>query len=161
MTQPELARVVIEQIPVRLWQQSQEHSDELLREFMLIAAEQRRSQRSHGVPQMLTELIEELTGEYGGFGEANDQLLTDAAAAGVDAVDLVYQLPAAVSDGARRLGELLDAADDYCRAGEHLLTLATPPSQVAFRRWFLDEFVRQIAGDQPTPWPDYVRKIEA
>ena len=47
---------------------------------------------------------------------------------------------------------LLDEADDYCRAGETLLTLATPAPALAFRRWFLGEFVRQAAGEPPRPW---------
>ncbi len=49
----------------------------------------------------------------------------------------------------------MDEADDYCRAGQHLLTLVTPPEALAFRRWYLGEFVRQIAGEQPRPWTDW------
>jgi hypothetical protein len=33
------------------------------------------------------------------------------------------------------------------------LTLVTPPEAVAFRTWFLEEFVRQVAGEDPLPWP--------
>ncbi|MDQ1695321.1 MAG: hypothetical protein QOJ03_674 [Frankiaceae bacterium] len=159
MTTPELACVRMQGVPVRLWQLSQEHSDELLREFMLIAAERRRSHSDHDVPQRLTALIDELNSQYAGFSEANEGLLGDAAAAGLDSIDLVYEIPAAVADAATRLGDLLDAADDYCRRGEHLLTLATPAPQVAFRRWFLNEFVRQIAGEPPLPWPDYAEQV--
>ena len=148
--------VRIQKTPVAVWVATQEHTDELLREFQLIAAAQQAPRaRRHDVPQRLVALIEEMTAQYGGFGEANEQRLVDAAAAGEDSVDLVYELPAAASDGALRLGELLDEADDYCRSGEHLLTLATPVELVAFRRWFLDEFVRQAAGEPPMPWPDY------
>jgi hypothetical protein len=52
---------------------------------------------------------------------------------------------------------MLDEADEYCRRGEHLLTLETPPELVRFRRWYLQEFVNQIAGAAPEPWPDYRR----
>ena len=53
-------------------------------------------------------------------------------------------------------GELLraalDAVEDYCRTGRHLLTLAAPPDVAAYRRWVFDEFERQIAGGAPVPW---------
>jgi hypothetical protein len=133
---------------------SQEHSEELMREFALIAS-QRHDHAEHDVPKRLLRLIDELSSQYGGFGEANAQLLEDAAQSGVASVDLDYEMPAAAADGIAHLDQLLDEADEYCRRGEHLLTLASPADQVAFRRWFLDEFVRQIRGEKPTPWPDY------
>ena len=48
---------------------------------------------------------------------------------------------------------MLEEADDYCRRGDHLLTLATPEEERRFRRWFIGEFVDQIEGKPPTPWP--------
>jgi hypothetical protein len=48
--------------------------------------------------------------------------------------------------------DMLDEADAFCRGGD-LLMLATPDDQVAFRRWFLAEFVTQLGGGAPTPWP--------
>jgi anti-anti-sigma factor len=51
-----------------------------------------------------------------------------------------------------RLRELLDEADEYCRAGEHLVTLAAPPLERAYREWFIGEFIRQAAGGSPQPW---------
>jgi hypothetical protein len=148
--------VRIQKTPVAVWVAAQEHTDELLREFTLIATAQGTPQAPrHDVPRRLTALIVELAAQYGGFGEANEQRLLEAAVAGEDSVDLVYEVPVAVVDGARHLGELLDEADEYCRSGEHLLTLATSPELVAFRRWFLAEFLRQAAGEPPMPWPDY------
>jgi len=150
-----MARIEVLQLPVRLWQQSQEHSDELVREFMLIAAEQRQPDGGHDVPKQLLTLIEELTQRYAGFGDENETKLAAAADQGVAAIDLVYELPADIADGVRRLGEAFDQADEFCRRGEHLLTLATPPDQVRFRHWFLDEMVHQISGRPATAWPDY------
>ena len=139
-------------VPVPLWRETQEHAEELSREFALIAA---AHDTEHELPHRLTRLMQELSVRYGTFGEANEQLLQDAADAGISSVDLDYDMPASAVDGIEHLGQLLDEADDYCRRGEHLLTLAAPPQQVAFRRWFLDEFVRQIAGRPPTPWPEH------
>jgi hypothetical protein len=152
---PAMARVQVLQLPVALWQQSQEHSDELVREFMLIATEDRQEQTGHDIPQQLLTVIDELTQQYAGFGEENENKLAAAAKQGVAAVDLVYELPVDIAQGVERLGDIMDQADEFCRRGKHLLTLATPADQVRFRRWFLDEMVHQINGRPPTPWPDY------
>ena len=47
-----------------------------------------------------------------------------------------------------------DETDRFCRASEHLLTLASPPDVRAYQDWILGEFVRQTAGLPPIPWPD-------
>ncbi|MEO6712854.1 MAG: GAF domain-containing SpoIIE family protein phosphatase, partial [Mycobacteriales bacterium] len=73
-------------------------------------------------------------------------------------LDLLYQVPASAADAVRGLAQVLDDADEYCRAGQELLTLAAPADVVAFRHWFLGEFMRQIRGEGPTPWPDYARE---
>jgi hypothetical protein len=157
MTESDLVAVHIVGAPVGLWAKAQEHSDELFREFMLIASARERDGVDHDVPRRLTLLIEELTTRYGGFSEAQEQQLADAAAAGEPTIDLVYQIPPGAVEAARHLGELMDEADDYCRAGEHLLTLATPKPQVDFRRWYLAEFIRQGSGEPPMSWPEYER----
>jgi hypothetical protein len=81
----------------------------------------------------------------------------DALARGDEQLDVVYEVPQAASVACKELNAMLDEADDFCRHGE-LLTLATPGDQVAFRRWFLDEFVTQLAGGAPTAWTDVAPK---
>jgi hypothetical protein len=151
---PDLVQVKILGAPVALWLQTQEHSEELIREFMLIAADV-SPDGEHAVPARLIGLISELTSQFGGFSAGNEQRLADAGAAGEAEVDLVYELPVGIDSAVERLGEQLDAADEYCRAGQHLLTLATPPDQARFRRWFLGEFSRQARGGSPVPWAEY------
>jgi anti-anti-sigma factor len=73
----------------------------------------------------------------------------------VTLVPLEYRLPPAAADASRRLGELLDEVDDYCRARGHLLTLVPPDDAVAYRHWFLGEFIGQIGGAEPVPWPQH------
>lgn len=150
-----LVSVPILRIPVPLWARTQEHIDELLREFTLIAAQLRDHRDRLGVPFRLVELVRELTADYGGLNIDRENLLADAAARGVAEIDLVYQLPPQAAEASRRLQDILDEADEYCRAGAHLLTLATPPDMTRFRRWFLDEFVNQLSGAPPTPYPEY------
>ena len=147
----ELHSVRLLALPVPLWQQSQEHSDELIREFMLIASDE--GAKAHDVPARLLALVEQLTANYGAISEENEQRLAGAAAAGEDSIDLVYEVPRELEGAVAHLGQMLDEADVFCRHGKHLLTLATPEPQVEFRRWFLDEFTRQLSGESPTPWP--------
>src|SRR3954452_23991623 len=117
-----MARIHVLELPVELWRRTQEHSDELIREFMLIATEERGQHEGHAVPRQLLTVIDELTRRYAGFGEENETKLAEAAERGVGSIDLVYDLPVGVADDVRRLGGVLDQADAFCRQGEHLLT---------------------------------------
>jgi hypothetical protein len=142
----ELVTVRILGMPLDVMQRSAEHSDELLREFALI-----REEGSDHVPARLLALIEELRGRFGSFSEGPRQAMQDAMERGDETIDLAYEVPPAVAAAARQLGDLLDEADEFCRAGD-LLTLATQPEAVAFRHWYLEEFQRQVEGQPPRPW---------
>lgn len=151
LTDPALVEVRLLRFPLAVWGRSQEHVDELLREFALVA----ESEGEHpSVPRRLLALIAELTKTYAGISSSTEQYRDDAIARGETVTDLVYHVPPSASGAIRHLGEMFDQADEYCRQGSHLLTLQTPPDQLAFRRWFLDEFLDQIAGAPPTPWAD-------
>jgi hypothetical protein len=51
-----------------------------------------------------------------------------------------------------RLRTVLERVDEFCRE-QRLLVLAASEQQLALQRWYLGEFVRQGAGQPPTPWP--------
>ena len=78
--------------------------------------------------------------------------LDEAIAAGVDRIDLAYQVPISAPDTMSRLLEMLEKADEFCR-DQKLLTLAASPQQSALQQWYLGEFTRQAAGEEPVPWP--------
>lgn len=139
-------------LPVPVWSQSSEHSDALLREFQLLLEQSAMPKSS--VPARLVELAEELTESYGHLGTEQEEQVAEAASAGIPTVDLVYHLPPDIAPGIARINELLDEADEYCR-DEQLLTLAASPVVLAFRRWFLEEIVRQVEGKEPRPWAAY------
>jgi hypothetical protein len=147
----ELVTVRILGMPLDVMQRSAEHSDELLREFALI-----REEGSDHVPARLLALIEELQGRFGSFSEGPRQAMQDAMERGDATIDLSYEVPPAVAAAARQLGDLLDEADEFCRAGD-LLTLATQPEAVAFRHWYLQEFQHQVDGEPPRPWSNVMR----
>ncbi len=158
VTEPALVEVRLLGFPLALWVRSQEHVDELLREFALIA----ENEDDHpSVPRRLLVLIAELTATYAGVASATERHRDDALARGETATDLVYHVPPSVSGAIQHLGEMFELADKYCRQGSHLLTLQTPSDQLAFRRWFLDEFVVQLAGGPATPWADEADEVVA
>ncbi len=131
---------------------AREHSDGLMREFQLLAI---GNPEAADVPKRLGQLAERLSTDYAGFTVAAEAALADAEAAGTAELDLTYRLPHEVAGAAAELGDLLDEADRFCASGEYLLTLVTPPEALAFRRWFIDEVVRQIGGEPPVPWPEW------
>jgi hypothetical protein len=69
-----------------------------------------------------------------------------------DRVDLEYLVPRSTPDSMARLLEMLEKADRFCRE-QRLLALAASPQQLELQRWYLGEFVRQGAGEEPSPWP--------
>lgn len=152
MTEQELVEVRLVRYPLTLWQEAQEHVDELLREFALIA---QCDDELSSVPRRLLDLVAELTATYAGLSTVTERERDEALLRGETEVDLLYLLPADASGAVVHLGDMLDEADAYCRRGDHLLTLQTPPEQLRFRHWFLSEFTRQLAGEPPIPWPAY------
>jgi hypothetical protein len=138
-------------LPLQVWQRTQEHVDGLLREFALIAQD---PEARAATPGRLLDLVKEVTSGYGGFSAEQRKAMEAAFERNESEIDLTYQLPPAAAAAAQQLGDMLDEADEYCRRGDHLLTLATPPEELRFRRWFISEFVDQLNGAPPTPWPD-------
>lgn len=137
--------------PLAVYLRAQEHADGLIREFSLIA-QHRAAGNAVDVPKRLLSIVNELSAQYGGLSDAPEAKRDDAIERGEHIVDLHYRVPEAVASACIHLGDIFDEADEYCRAGRHLLSLATPPESLEFRRWFLGEFVNQIAGAAPTPW---------
>ncbi|MGH2685139.1 MAG: hypothetical protein ACRDJP_06715 [Actinomycetota bacterium] len=147
----ELVEIHLLGVPVRVHRRSAEHTDELQREFALLRAS---AAAGSDVPTRLLALIDELTSRYEGFTAGTRRELLDAMERGVESVDLVYRIPSHVRGATIHLGDLLDEADRFCIEGD-LLTLAAPTDVLAYRRWFLREFVRQIDGEAPTRWSDF------
>jgi hypothetical protein len=148
----QLVTVELRRLPVELQARASEHTQELQREFVLIAEGLQHAEGPSALPRRLLDLVDTLQRRYGGFTVDQEDALDKALHDGVPTLDLDFTVPPDVADAAVALGAMLDEADEYCREGKHLLTLATPPDLVAFRRWYLDQFVDQIAGRPPTPW---------
>jgi hypothetical protein len=142
-------------LPVPLAAKAQQHAEELIREFALIAAGEGEAAAEHHAPARLMQLVDSLTSRFAGRNTAADERLAAAIDRGdVRIDDHVLELPPEAADASRALGEMLDEADAYCARGKHLLTLATPPDCLAYRRWYLGQVVSQLAGGTPVAWSD-------
>ena len=78
--------------------------------------------------------------------------LDEAIAEGKDRVDLEYHVPVSAPESMARMLQMLERADEFCR-DERLLALAAGPQQRQLEQWYLGEFIRQGAGEEPIPWP--------
>jgi hypothetical protein len=148
-----LVEVQLLGLPLEIHRLASEHNDELLREFALLAAQQ-ANPNEHDVPARLLLLGEELQAKYGSFTQGATSDLEAALDRGDTSIDLVFAVPGDVAGAVDELNRILDEADDLCRRGGPLLTLAAPAEVVAYRRWFLEEFIRQVKGEPPMAWPE-------
>jgi hypothetical protein len=71
---------------------------------------------------------------------------------GAERVDLDLYVPQSAPATAVRLLDALERADQFCRE-QRLLVLAGTPLEMEMQRWWLGEFARQGAGEEPRPWP--------
>jgi anti-anti-sigma factor len=148
MSDAELCTIQLLHLPVKVQREAAEHHDALMRELTLVRA----STSTESLPQRLLALVEELRDRFDRFSTEPRSAVESAFRLGDDYIDVTYHVPRDSGEAATRLSELLDEADDYCRQGEHLVTLAASPLTVAYRHWLLDEFERQAQGDLPRPW---------
>lgn len=144
-----VAEVRILGLPVRIHEATSEHGDALRREFALMREARPDADE---VPQRLHALIEQLSERFSGFNDEAEERLRVAVERGEPTVDLTFRVPVEARDGALQLDALFDDAEEFCRSGTHLLTLVAPPEVIAYRRWFLGQFVTQIDGADPVPW---------
>lgn len=75
-----------------------------------------------------------------------------AAADGRESIDLTVEVARAATPIFEGFLELMDRADEFCRA-ERLLSLARSPHQKRFQMWLLSELIGQTSGNSPTRWP--------
>jgi hypothetical protein len=155
-----LIRVRLVELPIDVQVQAQQHADELTRELVLVGEQMhQRGAAPNELPVRFVELVTALSHRYSMFTAEQEQQLADAITSGAPSVDLDYTVPASAAAAAATLGDILDEADDYCRGGQLLLTLATPAPLLTYRRWFLDQFIGQAAGAEPESWPDYRDRV--
>lgn len=140
-------KVQILNLPVAPYMRFRQRFFELSRELRLLSL-------AHGedypVTRELTEVFLQTQSErrlIQGM-EAVDEALAEGRAA----VDLDLLIPPTMPDTMARLLPTLERADEFCR-DQRLLVLAASQQQQQLQRWYLSEYVRQAAGEDPRPWP--------
>ncbi|WP_432495777.1 ATP-binding protein [Kineococcus auxinigenes] len=137
-------------VPLRTREHLSRYTEGLLRELALVRISGQQGSGS-SLPERLLELAAELETTYAPYRAQRAQDMDDALAAGVEFFDATYLASKASAGYVRHLQEVLEEADEYCRA-EHLLTLPIDEELLAFRRWLFGEISRQLAGQDPHPW---------
>ncbi|WP_298461309.1 hypothetical protein [uncultured Cellulomonas sp.] len=148
-----LVQVRLVGVPLPLRARSVEHGQDLLRKLALvqIAAGQ---PDTRSVPQRLLDVADELGTTYGSFTAGPTAEMDAALDRGVETMDLTYEVPAHARAFIHQVVEVLKDAEEFCRAGKYLLTLAAPPDVAAYRSWIFGKFDRQIVGGSPISWAD-------
>jgi anti-sigma regulatory factor (Ser/Thr protein kinase) len=148
-------RVEVLSVPLNLYIGFQHHFRELRREVRLLAL---AHESEYPLAKSLSDLFGSLERELrDGLGV--DQIQT-ALSGGLQSTDLVLELPRSTAQTLSRFVELLDLADEFCRQ-QRLLSLARTSEQRQFQSWFLNEFVRQSAGETPLRWTDVNADLDA
>jgi hypothetical protein len=137
-------------VPTDLYFQTRQQHDDLVREFAVMGLAHGEQDLSQ--PAGLRQLIRELGVTFTRTESRANEDVEAAARAGATSMDLRYLVPATVVEGADRLESMMARADDFCRQGL-MLTMPRSPQMLAFSRWWLEEFRRQVAGRPPIPWP--------
>ncbi|HTE73908.1 MAG TPA: hypothetical protein VK640_12010 [Actinomycetes bacterium] len=151
LAQSELHGVWLRRYPLRLGVRASEHYESVYRELALLAS----SEQGSPVPGTLLELLEEMD-RRSARNNASEQVRDEALARGEDSLDIELHVPPDVVEVAQRVEQLLEEADAFCRDGT-LLTLEPSSDVVAFRRWYIGELARQVAGEAPESWPGELR----
>jgi anti-anti-sigma factor len=150
----ELVEVRLIGLPIDLWRRASAHQEALQREFEII----RTTGTTESVPHRLLELIDSFRIQFGDTSDATWDELRLAAEGGATVKDLTFRVPVAAAGAAREIALMMAEVDAYCQSGSHLLTLATPPDQIALREWILGEFIHQIDGQAPVSWDEFIRE---
>jgi anti-sigma regulatory factor (Ser/Thr protein kinase) len=129
-------------VPVDGYLALQAHNDALFRELELISIEL-ESGGAVRVPPPLAQLVGQLYSRFRGQRDSYRDVVAAAQARGERSVDLETKVPPSAAGAALGYLELLERADELCRAGA-LLTPEPPPEVKTLRRWFVEEMVAQL-----------------
>ncbi len=148
---PDWALVRLAGCPVRLSLRQDEHLDELVREFQLLAAD-RGNDRSLALARQIEGLLH--SPAHARF--TGRRLAQQADRAGRTHVDIDMAMPRQASTWVRELRDAVLAADALC-ADRRLLTLASTEDLTLLRAWMTEELVAQIeTGAAPRTWEDWL-----
>ena len=152
----ELVTVHLLELPVPVAGKARQWFEELMREFTLMHAGAADGHDRPGVPARLTAMVDTLVTRFAGLNDDARNRLEAAIDRGDRVIaDHVMEMPSEAGPASQGLAAMMDEAGEFCRQGQHLLTLAEPDDVLVYRRWYLGEIIAQLGGADPTPWPTY------
>ena len=138
--------------PVLLSLRQDQHLDELVRELQLISIEDNPGSRE------LAAQLQHLLEGPAAARHTGRRVTQDAAAAGLDSIDLEMAMPREFSGEVEKLQESVLRADRLCEEMQ-LLTLASTSDLQALRAWMTEQIVAQLRERaEPEPWPAWVAR---
>lgn len=140
--------VCLQGVPTALYRASEEHRQDLTREFVVMTIDRTGADE---VPARLVALSEEVARRFAGESAATLAQVQAAEQRGDATTDLLLELPAGAADPLAAIVDLLEEADWFCEQGGTLTVPATAEIR-AFRRWWSQEVAAQLAGKPATPW---------
>jgi len=147
------ARVRMLRCPVQLGLRVDQRLDDLIRELQLIDSEEGPTP-----PRELGQLIERLVTRPAFARHMGRRIAQDAAAAGLEYVDIEMTLPRQMASSVRELLAADNLADEICQT-HHLLTLRSTPEMVSLRTWMTECILTQAEEDAaPVPYDDWLRR---
>jgi hypothetical protein len=144
MTDPDLRRVTLADVPVDTFWRMHRHQEDMLREFALIDVARRRGDVTE-VPERLLQIVTDLNTRLAAPREVFLEAMEAAAAEGAATATVIMRLPVAAAAAVDRTCAAYEDADEYCRNGD-LLTMATPADIALFRRRLCADIVEQLSG---------------
>jgi anti-sigma regulatory factor (Ser/Thr protein kinase) len=139
---PGARRVRFPGVPVDGYLELQAHNDALFRELELVSIELEAGEDA-GTPSPLADLVDQLYRRFRGQRDSYRDVVAAALARGEATVELETTASPDSAGAAWSYLELLEQADELCRAG--LLLTPEPPAHVkALRRWFVQQMAAQL-----------------
>jgi hypothetical protein len=134
-------------VPTDLLVAAKTHVDNVVREFALMTAGSNDGGVGAAtlVPAHLARVLQAVTTRFADARGAIKKRALAAAARGETRTRLRVRLTSDAADAGMEYLRCLDQIDRYCR-GARLLTLESPATHKAFRRWYVTEIVRQLRG---------------
>lgn len=138
--------------PVQLGLQIDQRLDDLVRELQLID-----SREGPTPPKDLGRLIERLVTRPAFARHLGRRTALDAAAAGLEYVDLEMTIPRELAVTVRELLDADNLADEISETHQ-LLTPRSTPEMVALRTWFTEQVTTQVEGAVPVPFDEWMQQ---
>jgi hypothetical protein len=136
-------------IPVALFRRAVAYQEELERECALAVMRPDPSAPGVDTARSLLRIATALRRDEQALEPETE--LEAAEVRGVTVIDLDLTLPRGLIRQIKEFQAALDVAEELCGRGE-MLTIVPAPDVSAFRRWYLDEIVRQLGDNEPRPW---------